>query len=250
MKYLNSLEKLGLSENQAKIYESLVSARVLPVRLIATKSGIGRELTYIVLGQLEDLGLVEREEKGKIRLFRAKHPKNVRSLIEKKEKELKRASRAYEENITEMMSDYNMAHNKPHIEFYEGLEGVKKTYEDILKSAKEVRVIRSLYDRENKDIRSMVTEQLERQSMKGIRSFVLTPHLPHMGTKKLAHNLERNITRKIIPVERFTMPAQVMIYNNTVSITSMKDEIVTTIIESEDIAKTFENMFRYMWDGE
>lgn len=250
MKYIDSLEKLGLSENQAKIYEVLLSTRILPARLIAAKAGLGRELSYIVLGQLEELGLVERIEKGRILLFRAKHPKNTKALLEEKEKDAKRAQKAYDDIIVSMMGDFNMAHKKPHIEFHEGLEGIEKTYEDILKNAKEVRVIRSLYDRENQDIRNLVIEQLKRQSSKGIRSYVLSPHLPHMGQNKLSHDLERNITRKVVSPEKFTMPSQIMIYNNTVSITSMKSEIITTLIESEDIAKTFENIFRFMWDSE
>jgi hypothetical protein len=70
-----------------------------------------------------------------------------------------------------------------------------------------------------------------------------------MKTEKIIHNLERNITRKVVPLEKLELPSQVIIYNNTVSITSLKKEIVTTVIENEDIAQTFKKIFDYLWDA-
>lgn len=250
MKYLNSLTKLGLTTDQAKIYEVLLSAKILPARLVATQAGVGRELTYIVLGQLESLGLVQKSTEGKVTLFKALDPRNTKKILEEKRETVTAAEQAYQEVVTKMVADFNTAHNKPFIKFYEGLEGLEKTYSHILKHAKTVRVMRSLYDYENLEIRNMVVEQIKKQSQRGIKSYVLTPQLPHMKTEKLTYNPQKNVIRKVVPKESFVLPAQVVIYNNTVSITSMKKEIVTTIIESEDITKTFLTMFTYMWDRE
>lgn len=249
MKYIESLIKLGFTQDQAKIYEILVSCPVLPARLIAKKADVGRELTYTVLKQLENLDLAERSTQGKIILFRAKNPRNVKKILEQKRESALVAEKAYQDVIGGMISDYNIAHAKPYIRFYEGIEGLQKTYDHILKYAKNVYVIRSLYDYDNVKIRKVVTEQLEKQAEKKIHSYVLSPQLPHMSKEKLMHNLERNITRKVLAKEKFTLPSQVIIYNNTVSITSMKKDMVTTIIENEDIAQTFMTLFNYMWDA-
>ena len=111
-------------------------------------------------------------------------------------------------------------------------------------------VIRSLYDYDNPELRSMITEQLEKQAAKSIQSYVLTPKLDHMKPEKVVKNMKRNITRKIVSKDLFTLPSQIIIYNSTVSITSMKGAIVTTIIENQDIATTFLNLFNYMWSQE
>ncbi len=250
MQYLDSLTKLGLTPDQAKIYEILVSSPVLPARLVSERSGVGRELTYIVLKQLESLDLIEKSTKGKIILFRAKNPRAIKKVLEEKRESVLLAEKAYQDIAGKMIADFNIANSKPFIRFYEGVEGLQKTYDHILKYTNEVYVIRSLYDYENQTIRKMVTEQLKKQAEKKIKSYVLTPHLEHMGKEKLVHNLERNITRKVLPKEKFTLPSQVIIYNNTVSITSMKKEIITTIIENEDIAQTFKTLFNYMWNME
>ncbi len=250
MKYVNSLTKLGITPDQAKIYETLLSMATAPARLIAKKTGVGRELTYVVLGQLERMGLVERSTERKIILFKALHPRNIKIVLEQKREEVKTAEEAYQSVITAMVGDFNAAHAKPFIRFYEGLEGLQKTYDHILKFAKTVYVLRSLYDRENPQLRDMIVQQIEKQGEKGIRSYVLTPHLSHMQPEKTIHNTKRNVTRKLISKEKFVLPSQIIIYNNTVSITTMKKEIITTVIESEDIAKTFHTLFMYMWDIE
>lgn len=250
MKYLDSLTTLGLTKDQAKIYEILLSAPLLPVRLISSKSGVSRELAYVVLGQLEQIGLVERSTQGKVILFRAEHPRMIKKILEEKHQKFLEAEKAYQDIIGIMVSDFNVTHNKPFIRFYEGLEGLQKTYEHILRHAKTVYVIRSLYDYDNPELRSMVTEQLEKQVAKNIQSYVLTPKLDHMKPEKVVKNIKRNITRKIVSKDLFTLPSQIIIYNSTVSITSMKGAIVTTIIENQDIATTFLNLFNYMWSQE
>lgn len=249
MKYTNHLENLGLTVDQAKVYEILISTNVLPVKTIAQKSSVGRELTYIVLKQLEELGLVEKSSQGKILLYKAKNPRNIKKLADDIQEKADIAKQSYNVSILEMVNLFSKNHNKPYIRFYEGLEGLQKTYDHLLRHTKTVHVFRSLFDYENLEIRSMITNQLKKQSEKKIRSYVLSPYLEHMSSEKLTHSLEKNVTRKIIPKDQFSLPAQIIIYNDTVSITTVEKEIVTTIIENKEIAQTFLILFQYIWNS-
>lgn len=248
--YKESLKKLGLTADQAAIYQVLMGAPLLPVRTIATKSGVSRELSYVVLGQLEQKGLVERSGLGKVILFRAKNPGYLKRLVEDKKSQALEAESTYQDIITDLVGDFNRGHGKPFIRFYEGIEGLQKTYTHLLKHAKTVYVIRSLYDYERKDIRAAVQAQLVAQAKKGVRSYVISPKLPHMKPEKIMHDMERNITRRVVPLEKLEIPSQIMIYNQTVSITSFKSDVVTTVIENKDIADTFKKLFDYLWDSE
>jgi len=250
MQYTEPFKKLGLTADQAKIYEVLVSVPLLPARLVSQKSGVGRELTYVVLGQLENLGLAERSTQGKVIMFRAKDPRTIKRLVEEKTEQAASAERTYQDIIANLVSDYNINHGKPFIRFYEGLDGLQKTYDHILKHAKTVYVIRSLFDYERPDVRASVVAQLEKQAKKGIRSYVISPKLDHMGAEKVTHSMERNITRRVVPKEKLMLPSQIVIYNSTVSITSLRKEVITTVIENEDIAQTFKKIFDYLWESE
>ncbi len=250
MKNTNTLTTLGFTDSQAKVYETLLEHPALPARVVARKTGIGRELTYTILEQLIENNLVEKVKiNNKVTFFKARHPRELEKFVIEKKTRAKEAESAYEQVIPLLLSTFNSVHNHPHIQFYEGIEGIEKTYAKILEEAKTVYVLRSLFDYENKEVRILTTKQLESQAEKGIRSYVLSPHLPHMAKTVHAHSMRRNITRKVLPKEKLTLPAQIIIWNNKVSITSFKNEIVTTIIESEDISETFRVLFQYMWDS-
>jgi hypothetical protein len=148
-----------------------------------------------------------------------------------------------------MLLSYNQARHQPHISFYEGLDGLATVYKMVLDEAKKVHVIRSRHDYDNQDVRKMVTEYIIKQAEYGIESYVLSPLLPHMDSTPHIYSKKKKSARKVIPIGKFDLPAQIIIYNNKVCITSFADEIVTTITESQAIAQTFKVLFAYIWDS-
>jgi sugar-specific transcriptional regulator TrmB len=250
MKYIDELTTIGMTKDQASVYETLLSSLVLPVRIIAQKSGISRELTYVVLDQLIEKGFIEKiDGETKVALYRALHPETIHSLVSTKKRKADEALLAYEQILSEMSSEFNAVRNRPHVKFFEGLNGLTEIYKDIIASTKTIYVFRSIYDYNHEAIRLAVSDQITKQSEAGIRSYVISPKLPHMSEVLYKHNLKRNITRKIIPVEKFSLPAQIVIYGNKVGITSFRKEVSTTIIENADISETFLKLFQYVWDS-
>ena len=51
---------LGLSPNQAKVYQTILKLGNVPVGLIAKSSSVRREDVYKVLPTLEKMGLIEK----------------------------------------------------------------------------------------------------------------------------------------------------------------------------------------------
>jgi sugar-specific transcriptional regulator TrmB len=136
--YEQHLIQAGLSAEQARVYEALIQKGLSPASEAARKAGISRTLTYKVLGELSELGLVEkREEPGKVALFIAAHPLKLKELIEKRQQEAKDALTALEGVLGPMTSEYNIAGGKPGVEFFEGMDGIAAVLNDSL-TAKEV----------------------------------------------------------------------------------------------------------------
>jgi sugar-specific transcriptional regulator TrmB len=223
---------------------------MLPARLIAQNAGISRELTYVILGQLESLKLVEKVIRSKkVTLFRALHPKEMRKIVDEKKFVAGEASRAYDSAFQHLLTTYYATRHRPHVTFHEGIDGLKTAYQEILNETKIVYIFRSKYDQSDPQTKEVVSAQIKKQAEHGIRSYVLSPKLPHMKDVPHKHNLDRNITRKIIPEGKFSLPAQVIITEQKVYITSFQDEIMTTITESAAIAETFKTLFQYIWDS-
>ena len=110
-------EKLGLEENEAKVYLALLELGAATVSEIAKKSGITRTNGYHVLQKLSWSGLVNIVSgKGKKIKYSAEHPRrliqvatNKKSLWEEKVNDLKKI-------LPDLISLYKVA-DKPVIRY-------------------------------------------------------------------------------------------------------------------------------------
>ena len=118
------LNKLGFSDNKAKIYQAVLSLGSAPVSAIAQKAGIVRSTTYKILSELARDGLVEMTDQG-VKKFAALHPRALINLQDNKKSALERL-------LPELLGIYSSPKFKPKMRFYEGEEGKKKVFEDIL----------------------------------------------------------------------------------------------------------------------
>lgn len=58
--YIKTLTRFGFTENQAKVYLTIVQLGLAPVGSISRISGVRREEVYRILPKLEQMGLVEK----------------------------------------------------------------------------------------------------------------------------------------------------------------------------------------------
>lgn len=245
----NALAACGLTPEQAKIYLFLLENGLAPAKGISLKTGIGRPLTYKILERLIELELVEkRENVGKVTFFSPRHPKRLKELAEKRREETERSASDLQSAFGLLISEFNALQDKPNIRFFEGEEGIKHVYGDILETGKDIMIITSPIHEGRQEVLHLIREQVKKQAEQNIKTRAITPH--HEG-KLLALPVEEDekhlITRKQVPTEKLNIPAQVIVYSDKVAITNFKESIITVAIESKYIAETFRIMFEYMW---
>lgn len=244
------LIECGLSAEQAKIYLHLIQYGLCPAKVIATKTSTGRALTYKVLDQLIKLDLAEKREKnGTITMFLPKHPRQLKEISEKKKKEIEHASTDLNKIFSDLSSNFNSLLGKPNIQFYEGMDGIEKTYEDILDVGKDISIISAPIHKEKTDILEFIKKQIKEQVSQNIKTRAITP-LQNINIIDTVIDEKNLITRKKIPAEKLNIPAQIIIYGDKVSIINFKEEVVTVLIESKYITETFKTMFEYIWNRE
>ncbi|MBP9711628.1 MAG: hypothetical protein KBD55_01170 [Candidatus Pacebacteria bacterium] len=243
------LEQIGLNEEQAKVYSTLVNTGTLHARKIALESRVNRSLVYKILKQLVELGLInEHSVPGSVSTFSALHPSKLHTLVQKKEEDLKLADQALHEAISTMGAQFNLICGKPTVRFYEGLEGIKILNKDILHTRKDIKLIRSPLDNNTDDLKSITSKNREVFREAGIKIKLIVPikNTPSSVTKE--EDEKYLIERRRVPRIELNNPAQVIIYGDKVGLTSFKDCSITTIIEDVNIAKTFEMLFDALWN--
>jgi sugar-specific transcriptional regulator TrmB len=246
--YEESLKQSGLSPDQARVYEALLKNGPLPAGKVSAYASLKRGLTYKILEQLEAAGLVaKKEEKGKVATFEPAHPLRLKEIAETKEKDAKNAQVALEGVLGGLISDFNLVSGKPGIQYLEGIDGLKRIYDDIIETKQDILLIRSIYDDKYPQIEKLVNHQIARQVKSSIHVRALTPLVEETIVTVVNDDEKNLVERRIIPKEKFSLAAQVIIYSNKVAITNLKEKFVSTLVENSDIAETFKTIFEYMW---
>lgn len=128
---IDTLESIGLSQNEAKVYFALVKTGTATATEIAKESKLHRPNVYDSLKSLMEKGLVSHITEEKKTLFRAADPKNLSMLLKQQEADLAKILPVLEleaklaknkESVTEVhtglkalrLAFFNMLeHNKP-----------------------------------------------------------------------------------------------------------------------------------------
>jgi sugar-specific transcriptional regulator TrmB len=246
--YEQHLIQAGLTTEQARVYEALIQNGLSPASIAAKKAGISRTLTYKVLGELAELGLVEkREDSGKVARFIAAHPLKLKELIEKRQQDAKDSLSALEGVLGAMTSEYNIAGGKPGIEFFEGMDGIAAVLNDTL-SAKEV--IYTYADLKAIDdvYRDLNKEYLEKRKRRGIEKKGILADTPFTRTMLASYDTSVTDSRLIRYAEEPSKTVIQMYDGKTSYIVMDRAEPVSMIVHDANITAAHRAIFLALWN--
>lgn len=241
-----NLQNLGLSTNQVKIYLTLLQLGSANIQEIAKKAVIKRTTAYSILDTLLQKGLISFSQKGAHREYFAENPKKIPVLFQQQEQKIKSEQKAFSEILPELLSIYNVKGIKPKIRTYEGLEGIKKIFDESIElKLNEEMLVYSAYETVNKYLKQYIKDYIERRIKKGLKQKCIAESSPQSLVLKANDEKELRIT-KLVDKNRFPLANQIIIYGNKIYIASYKD-LMGIIIESSAIAKTQKSIFELAW---
>ncbi len=242
------LRPFGLSDSQAEVYGALLDFGEQKAGEIARRVSIKRSLVYKVLDELESLSLVAKSaELGKPARFMPRHPEMLRNLIDERLRKAKEAELLFTGAAPLLSSAFNLISGMPSIRVLEGVDGFMALHKDIVAEKKDIKLLRSIHDREREDLAKFIDKQIKEQVHHNIHAKVLTHETPKAIAFMLKGDEERLVTRRFIVDKEFRSPAQIVIYGNKVGITDFQNSLITTIIDNMAIRATFEMMFDAIW---
>jgi len=241
------LQKLGLSDKEAKVYLSSLELGPSPVQVIAQKAGINRATTYVMIESLIGRGLMSSFEKGKKRFFTAESPDQLMTLLKKEEAEVGTKIKQLGDMIPELKMIFSSADEKPKVKFFEGIEGLRVVQKDILDSKyenlEEIVSLDEFYKiitAEDDDHRKLFHKKIEQ----------IVSRVIYTSKKgKILKSQESKIERRYIPADKFSLPTEIIIYGNKVAISVCKGKLVGFIIESKDISNSLRSVFDLVWEA-
>ena len=243
--YSELFEELGLTPNEAKIYESLVGNAELPVSTISIKAGVHRRNVYDALTRLLDKGLVfQIFQKGE-HAYRAVHPNKLMEVLREREQKLKTA-------LGPLSTQYDSVPKREAAYIYKGIEGYKNYRRDLLRVQKEAYFLGAKALWLTPGIPQTVQDEFRKRfhSKKIPYKTLFDPRVP----EKAPQALERiGGEYKVLPKGYETVGVVDIFGDRVVNFTSedignFGEHGTIFVMINADLAESYKTWFRFIWD--
>ena len=124
---LITLQNYGLSEKEARVYLTVLELGTSIASTIARRAELNRVTVYTILEDLKKDGIVNETTKEGVKYYSVISPDILLKQLEQKYE-------SFKEKVPELLALAEKFGSKPKIQFFEGLEGMKKMYGDQLSS--------------------------------------------------------------------------------------------------------------------
>jgi len=237
------LQQLGLSLNEAKIYEALLDLKEAGVGEISSEAQVHRRNVYDTIKRLIDKGLIFPILSKGENIYAPVDPDKLLELVREKENILNKA-------LPELRKKYAQRPGKQEAYIYRGAEGFKNYMRDILRVGKDVYFIGGKLIWQSREIKGF-SEQFFREIKRKKIKFhcVFDAIVKEKGEKGV--NL-------FPPPHRFLPPA----YSTNSAITIFGDYIVTYtgmefkkldenvtifVLKDENLAESYKIWFKFIF---
>jgi sugar-specific transcriptional regulator TrmB len=243
------LTNIGLSQEEAVIYELLLTLGTSRASRLVPKSGMKRGMVYKTLDILVDKNLIEKITDDTVQKYRVLHPKFLENTLKHEVERVEKVSKELDANIGILTSLFNLATGKPNIQFFEGEKGFRQILEESLRSKETIlqwsdaNLISSLY-------KNLNDEYVSKRIKKNIPKKVLAVASGSQKIKIAERLKDTPLSEfRFLPENTLALKTIIMVYEHTVAMVTIAGEGMIAIqIEDESIASTMKAIFNTAWD--
>jgi sugar-specific transcriptional regulator TrmB len=205
---------------------------------LAEKSGVKRTSIYNFLEELINIGFVSEIKQNDQILLIATEPEVLEKKAQQQLFDIKNI-------MPELQAMFNLPGNKPKVKFYPGIAGIKKAYDETLKSQGPLYAF-SDHEKMMSIMPEWMWEYAERRTGAGIELKSISQE------GEWAKKIEKtNAThkRQIKFVKNINFETEINIYDNIVAIVSFRKPYCGVVIEDAAIAQTLKSVWQLLWQS-
>ncbi|MFA6253807.1 MAG: helix-turn-helix domain-containing protein [Candidatus Paceibacterota bacterium] len=242
--YKEILQDIGLSPNEAKIYEALLTLGLATVPAIAAQTGVHKRNIYDTIPRLLKKGLIYQDVGTRESRYYVIEPNKLNDLIWEKDSKLKSI-------LPAMSAQFKKNATKEAVYIYRGVEGFKNYLRDILKVGEDVYFIGAKGGWFDQDLQPFIQKFLREAKKKGIKYH----HIFDAEVKKLAPEIVAELGKpyKFLPTG-YSSTGAIDIFGDhivTFSGLSLKDiteDVTLVVIINQELADCYRTWFQFIWD--
>lgn len=231
-----ALEDFGLTDKESRIYLQLLKEKKCTASKLAKLTKVNRTTAYLELDNLLKLGLVSYVIKDSKRYYHPAPPEKLIALLDEKKSRIK--------SVLPKLKSLHSLNSQFHMEVFEGKEGIKTFYQDILNSVKEFYVLGAT----GKAIK-LLEFSYPHFVNKFIRSNIKEKAIANSDSKDI---MEKFHPPKFLDIRYFPEGCRsnitTIIYGEKLAIQSLqKENIYVIVIRDKLLVDTYQNYFNLLW---
>jgi len=242
-KLIKILKDTDFTEGESKVYLALLELGESKVGPLIKSSGVSRSKVYDILERLIAKNVVSKVEKDGVMIYQSLPPHSILNIVREKERELKQEEKILQKILPQLSLLQPI--QKVNIVIYRGYKGFKAMIDRTIQEL----TAKDVYDamgvsQTTKGMSFYAKKIYEAQK---IKKFKARSIFDEKGAFKAAERKTKWHEMKILP-KGWNTPALFTMYSDTVGIHLGKEDfIMSIIIKSEDIVKSFRASFEAMW---
>lgn len=237
----SDLKNTGLNTKEATTYLAVLELGETSMGQLVKKSKLKRTTLYDIVESLKDKGLISTTKRNKKILYVADNPNKLVEQMEERKQ-------ALEKIIPELLAITNSIPNKPKVRYFEGIEGIKEVYRDILRYPDQ-----KMYAWLSESMitgfdTTFVTDYyIPKRLEKRIWAEVIASKTS-VGQDFKSRDLATLRKTRLLDGSRFPLSIEISLYGkDRIGFMSIEDKL-GLIVESEPIANTLKSIFKAQWE--
>ncbi|MFA5049485.1 MAG: helix-turn-helix domain-containing protein [Candidatus Micrarchaeia archaeon] len=242
--YEETFRELGLSSNEAKIYESMLGLGEVNVDLISVKSKVHRRNAYDSIAKLIEKGLVSEVFVENRKYYRAINPSRLSDILYEKQKKI-------ETIIPELEKKFIKGATQEKAYIYKGIQGFKNYLKDIIETGEDGYFIAAKGGWFDERLKYLIPKFLKESEKKGLKHY----HLFDFEMRQKMPEIfgQKNFIYKILPKEYSTTSAVDVFGDHVVTFTGLNigkldGDLTQFVVISRGLADSYKTWFKLVWD--
>ena len=238
------LEDIGLSPNEAKIYEGLLELGEASVPEISLRIGVHKRNIYDIIPKLLKKGLIYQIVNSRENQYAPLPPNKLSDLIWEKEIKLKGI-------LPDLNRQFKKTDTEEAVFVYKGVEGFKNYLKDILDTGEDVYFIGAKGGWFDGDLQVFIRKFLQDAKKKGIRYYHIFDHSVKQQAPELLPELGKPY--KFLPPQYSTTGAIDIFGDHIVTFSGLTvkditEDVTLIVIINKELADCYRTWFKFIWD--
>ncbi|MCK4797724.1 MAG: hypothetical protein KAT05_10095 [Spirochaetes bacterium] len=241
--YEHLLQKIGLTENESKVYIAIIKAGNSTSSTIISLANISGGKIYETLDKLYKKGFISISNINRVKHFQATNPESIINYIEEQKNDLNEKEKEFKKIIPEIK--LLKKENTFSSEIIIGTKGIKPLIQELFRNSKEPILAMGIRGDKKETYNNfwwhLTNEEIEKKNKKAKYLFIENKSNYFKKHEKLK-NIHVRVLKSISPA------AIDIIDDHIIFLTYEDDELHCVHIQSKPIANSFKSFFNNLWN--